>query len=347
MNGFRAKLNILALIALTALGCKPNGELGVGGDARLGPPNVSNLSQVSQQRYECLTQDESTAKYIFKDAPSNFFSGWAPDEQLYVMQLMGNLPEEYIQHLFKANSQAGFQVIQEYLGPGTGGLTMLGYYSEWAKVAPGSIDWALNHELGHALHYYIDNESGGAIDNRLNNAYYTDRNNPNVGSYATTQLAEWFAESFQSFYCSPEAQDFIKQNIPDTYAVLSEALVPARWDSNSRPSDLFKILAYKEEANSNSYTNIGGNEYKFLVSAPEGIEKIAVCWSGVSECRDDASKQNIYELKETLSNGLKVYYNESSKFNLTGKNIISVIGVDTNEEKNVSTQFEINVAGGV
>ena len=346
MRSLRIKISLIALATLGVFGCKPNGEFGVGGGT-LAPPNTSSLSQISPEHYQCIKQDDSTAKYVFREAPSNFFANWSEAGQLEVMKLMGNLPDEYIEHLYKANANAGFQVLQENLGSGIAGLTMLGYYSQWAKVAPGQVDWALNHELGHALHYYIDEVDGGnTVDGKVNNAYQNERSSSNTGSYAKTGLYEWFAEGFQSFYCSPEAQDFMKQNVPQTYEIFQKALVPARWDSNAAPSDLFKILAYKEATSTTTYTNITNKEYKFLISVPEGVNNIKLCWGGVSECRDDASKQKVYELKETLANGKRIFYNDTATFPLSTKNTISVIGVNS-EDKNVSSQFEVNVSGGM
>jgi len=347
MKNFIFKTSIIILGLLGAAGCRPNGELGItGAGGTLGPANTSSLSQISDQRYECIDQSDTDAKYVFREAPSNFFANWSESEQLEVMRRMGNLPDEYIEHLYKANSNAGFQVLQEPLGSGIAGLTMLGYYSEWAKVAPGQVDWALNHELGHALHYYVDESTGGGtVDNKVNSAYQSESNSPGVGSYATTGLYEWFAEAFQSYYCSPEAQDFMKQSVPETYAIFQESLVPARWDSNAAPSDLFKVLAYKEPTSTTTYTNISNKEYKFLISVPEGVKNVSLCWGAVSECRDDTSKQKTYELKETLANGKRIFYNDTAVFPLSSQNTISVIGVDT-EDKNVSSQFEVNITGG-
>ncbi len=334
MAKLKLKLASIILATISLLACGSQSQLG---------PAKSSLSQVSERYYECVNQDESTAKYIFKDAPANFFSGWSQSEQMNVMRLMGNLPDEYIKHLFESNRVEGFQVIQQYLGSGIEGVTELGYHPSWVKVSPGDVDTALNHELGHALDFYLENETGG-IQNKIYNAYYREKDHAGIGWYAKTDGPEWFAEAFQSFYCSPEAQDFMKQNTPDTYSILNQSLLPARWDSNSKPSDTFKILAYEDTADSGTYSNLS-NGYKFMVSAPEGIEEVAVCWSGVVECRDDVSKQNIYRLKETLPNGMKVYYSETAEFSLSGKNTISVIGVDTREDKNVSSQFEITAVG--
>ena len=81
------------------------------------------------------------------------------------------------------------------------------------------INFALQHEIGHAVmrKVRLDAEAAGVdYENGIRALYADVRQIPNVRSYAKSQEAEAFAESFANYYCSPESKEFIDRYLRKT-----------------------------------------------------------------------------------------------------------------------------------
>lgn len=341
---FLGKLMFVGLAGVTLLGCQ-------GSDVVV--DSTSELNQISRQRFSCVKYDSSETSSIFSDAPSGFFRNWSSGEEQKVKSLLASLPDDYINHLYEARQKAGFAIIQEPLGSGIAGLTMLGYYSQWAKVAPGQVDWALIHEIGHALHYYIDRESGGAMQNDLSSAYNRERRNPGIAGYPQSSSTEWFAESFQSYNCGEEAQAFMKNTIPETWEFFEKYVKAPRWqdpssnpggsgsgnnnnnnnnddfngiDTNTAEPSPIKLLTYLE----NPSNPLGVT--KVLLSAPQDYLDVQLCLGSLSQCAKGLAQVVKFYHKQNLPNGRKIYETEHD-FQFVQKQAVSVVGLNSLNER--------------
>jgi hypothetical protein len=194
------------------------------------------------------------------------------------------IPRPYIEVLFRARSTNNFRIRERNLQPSVMGLTtLMGSTRDPVALdlaaAPGAVDFALQHEVGHALESHIMRQNAG-MASRFSSAYGGERNNRNIRAYARSNVHEYFAEAFANFYCSKDAQAFISAHLPQTYQLLKSSLLPASFDSPAPSSQEADVWMQLVDVNDKTYVEI---------SLPGSGSKVALCQGTKSECGTNAA----------------------------------------------------------
>ena len=222
---------LFALVAVTTSCVKP----------------ISTTKQVSQQEFQCDQQNPAQVAQAFSRVQEGMFQGWDPQNLELGKGLMASMPAEYLDHLNNSMAMAGFKIslvgnVVSCSNPGedtsgVAGCTSLGEYPTFSDVRTDQVHHALIHELGHGLKFFVaSNPAGknsggsGSFENDLDMVFNNEgRANGFVAGYARSTTDEYFAESFNTFYCSAEANNWIKSNLPMTADFLNRWLLPPTW----------------------------------------------------------------------------------------------------------------------
>jgi hypothetical protein len=234
-------------------------------------PIDSDLDQASTRPFKCHQYDQAFIDKQLKEADSfiHNFSG----QQLAVLRNdLAGLPSSHIDFLIEANRKKRFGIFSATsLEYGAAGVTeskgdSLGnspfvWYPVRIRLLNDTtqIRYAAQHEFGHALEnkfssHFKDRAFQREFERRLRSEGDKHKSNPRLNKYPKSYLRhgsnpevyynEFWAEVYNSFYCSPEAQDYLKdQTSPQnsfisTYEWMSTFLEPAHWDrSESEKGD--------------------------------------------------------------------------------------------------------------
>ena len=140
--------------------------------------------------------------------------------------------------------------------------------------SPSAVDFALQHELGHAIEGRV-RQLNPDFGNSLRNFFSQERGNPNLRSYARSSAPEYFAEAFANFYCSADAQSFIESNLPQTYQLMKSSLEPASWDFldlDGISKDIWLQLVVDQD------------KPVVEIAAPLAVKKVGLCKGSKEEC---------------------------------------------------------------
>jgi len=191
------------LIITLFLGCRPMQK----------SEEDSAVKQLVPSYLTCDSDPTRTARV--KQKYGSFFSG-SGKEQAFAAT--ANIPEEILSFIFEQRSTR-----VSLRGLGRGGSTSSGGSSISVSSGVGS----LAHELGHAAHYSYMRKRYNNFESALNSAYNSARRNESrsMRSYSTTQAQEYFADTFDSYYCSRASRANMKVKFPRTYQFAAKYLV--------------------------------------------------------------------------------------------------------------------------
>jgi hypothetical protein len=179
-----------------------------------------------------------------------------------------NLPDEVLDYIFTKRS-----VSISLRGTGRGGRTNSGGGSISISSGVGS----LAHEFGHAAHFSYLRDTQPTFQSALNNAYRYGIRSERSGmrGYSTSNSKDFFADLFDSYYCSnasrqnmqlkfPKSYDFIVKYLPlppseqtpnpdkDGDSVLNEADLCSMTASGAAVSDSAERMGCSEDQLLNS-----------------------------------------------------------------------------------------------
>ena len=119
------------------------------------------------------------------------------------------------------------------------GANLDNMYAKSISISPGKVNFAFQHEVGHAVETFVKTESqknSTDFSSGFQNIYNEAQGSNQVRAYAKSKPGESWAESFSNYYCSAEAKSFIASQMPNSYGFLQSVLLPSLWDANSSPS---------------------------------------------------------------------------------------------------------------
>lgn len=268
----------------------------------------SNIKQLGNKDFACVEYDAAQTKAQLKDMPQGFINeaSFRVGKVDRVENQLTGIPRSYLTYLFALNPQNGFRIAERNLGFGTVGVTMRAMPSltpltvDLASTATG-VDFALQHELGHALEGRVREENTG-FATALQGLFQKESRNANLRSYARTQPAEYFAEAFANFYCSKDAQEFIASNVPDTYKLLKTSLAAASWDQAKTPrlaQDTWLQLLDE------------GEKSIVEISVPTSVKKVALCAGTQDSCLKNPAVFANFKVSPTQIAQRNVFRSES------------------------------------
>lgn len=226
----------------------------------------SSLDYLTRGSYECADAGSERLAFVKKNLPSGFVRGFSPEEQEDIYHRLATLPDLHVGYLVKNFQKGIFKGIstQIYWQNGVAGLTTLqrgrtrsgvnGLVATKVTTAAGSANFALQHEIGHAVEIVVQDK---AVRGSVNYQYGLNQliselrgvKDADVRSYATSGSSEAWAEAYANYYCSEDSHRFIKDNLPKSYQFLNSVLEPPSWEKEGKTQgDSFGIEASQPSA---------------------------------------------------------------------------------------------------
>lgn len=302
----------------------------------------SHTKQLGNRDFPCTTFETEQISAALRGMPEGFLNegSFQVGKVDRVKNQLTGMPRPYLEWLFALRAQNGFRIGERNLGPGVMGVTVRNGstgipLSVEVAARADAIDFALQHEIGHALETRVL-ELNGSFASAFNTAYRNERSNQNLRSYARSSATEYFAEAFANFYCSKDAQEFIASNVPETYALLKKSFLPASFDEPSAATagkDTWLML-------------VDDREQTYLdVSFPASVKKAALCKGSSEECTKNPTIFATLTSSPTKISGRAVFRSESEiKFERNLK--LTVLVYDTSDKVHAAKSVEFLGAGG-
>ena len=302
----------------------------------------SHTKQLGNRDFPCATFDAEQISAALKGMPDGFINegSFQVGKVDRVKNQLTGLPRPYLEWLFALRAQNGFRIAERNLGSGVMGVTVrngsTGVPSSVdVTTRADAVDFALQHEIGHALETRVL-ELNGSFANAFNTAYRTERNNQNLRSYARSSAIEYFAEAFANFYCSKDAQEFIASNVPETYALLKKSFLPASFDEPSvatASTDTWLMLVDDRD------------QTHLDISFPTSIKKAALCKGTSEECTKNPAVFVALTPSPTKISGRAVFRSES-EIKVERNLKLTVLVYDTNDKVRAAKSVEFLGVGG-
>jgi hypothetical protein len=215
----------------------------------------SDTSALTNQNLACFDYTQAQYQQLQSQLSgvSGFFNNFPAADQPALMKHFAAVPASYRNQLISLKKAGTFQGIFKR---DLGSSGVMGVCSSNARGPreigltsryPNAINFAMIHEIGHAVESMVQKKAGktnrdweAALQGLMaeatayNSAGGISRAQQ-VRDYAFHSDAEFFAESFHNYYCSPATHAFIKQKLPKTYAFLTATLDQPVWMNGSAP----------------------------------------------------------------------------------------------------------------
>ncbi len=249
--------------------------------------SASDTRQITKKESKCKTYTpEEITEFKAKMRP-NFIGGYNAEAYENVVRNLKGIPMTYMQWLYDVD---GFRITANGM---QGGVTEFGLYPISLKTGTSAhvIEMAMQHEVGHALTPYFTDHQGKDFGNKfwkdLKSEGNSNFSNPNLHDYpksygkgSEVYFLEYFAEAFNSYYCSPESNELFKTQIPTTHAWLETFLEKQVWASPSTSTPNTSNIFVHLNAQS---SNAGA----FAVASDADATNAFLCNRSKEECLKD------------------------------------------------------------
>lgn len=302
------------------------------------PDDGSNVNQLTDKGFACVEYSPEQIDAKLQGMQGNFLrpNTWTQPTIARARNALAGLPPDYLKYMYRLHDANGFHISRQPLEDSTIGVTTFTNAALDIKITTLAFaaDFALQHEVGHVMDVAISNTRDRSFKNRYSQLFRQESNNSKLRSYARSQPGEFFAEAFSNYYCGPEANAFLKNELPKTYAFLRENVskpvfeTDATVDPASLSKDLFLALAE---------TSDKSDPTPLLVSLDEGLAKAAVCKGDLKTCVA-ASREDIkFSVDKTVS-GRKVF-KSGTGLTLSQGQVFTVLGFDSQGVLKAAQQY--------
>jgi hypothetical protein len=221
------KITTSAILAIGAVACEsPLDSM----ETDQEDAHASGLKQLIQNDFVCDV-NEDRIPTIKKKYRFNLLGG-TPAHRKTAFASLANLPTEYLNYVFKRHK---LPITLKNVGGSTRGATTSsnsgnGWYPTrmWIGQVTGKFN-PLPHEMGHAMEHY-NKYSFPNFQKDLTVMYKWAMNNSEssvMRGYAKSNQTEFWAEVFDSYYCSQESRDYMKEHMPRTLVFAQRYLISA------------------------------------------------------------------------------------------------------------------------
>lgn len=202
--------------------------------------NLSQGKQLTDQDFPCYDYNPESLRATYQSLPRGFLdtASFQAGRARRVVNHLTGIPSAYLQWLFRVNALNGFHIAEEPQSRGIMGVTyFINDLPTEIQITSLShaVDFALQHEVGHAIHAKLRREYPG-FDRDFARVYQAEAGHSSIRQYARSSLEEYFAESFANHYCSQDSHLFLARTLPETYQTLRRYLEPAPWEPITSPS---------------------------------------------------------------------------------------------------------------
>lgn len=304
----------------------------------------SKTMQLGNQDFPCVTYSPQHIAQALQGMPAGLI-----DEASFrvgrvdrVKNHLAGIPKDYLEVMYRARAKYNFRIAENNLNPGVGGLTWTIDGGEGEPLAldlarvQGSVDFALKHEVGHAVEGRIMMLNSG-MANRLAGAFQVERLNRNLRSYARTNVGEYFAEAFANFYCSKDAQNFIAAHLPQTYQILKAGLLPPAFETAAATPQLTDVWMQLVDSNNQTFLE---------VSVPPTITKVALCKGTKAECAKSQAVFASFGVSPTKVQG-RAILRTTNAMNIEKDMVVTVLVYDAANKAQAAKSMRFVPAGGV
>lgn len=198
------------------------------------PTIASSTTQFGDDNFPCKEYAQDEVAAYLSPIPEGLLVDFREKERPRALQALTALPRKYLDVVYSARKDNNFFI--KRVGPGVSsgilGVTC-GTYPDVQYTAIYASETLITsimlHEIAHVMSGLISKENP-AFKYDLAKAYGEDLKNDKVSqSYTGTSELEYFAELFDSFYCSRQSYESMKAVSPKISASITQYLEPARW----------------------------------------------------------------------------------------------------------------------
>jgi len=281
--------------------------------------NASDIKQLTLQDLRCDEYTDAEIDTNLQLLPAKVMAPetWRPVDLRRARNAMAGLPASYLKFFGELNEFNDFTISQGNLDSGVAGVTNAdseGPINVVIAKFAAAADIAVQHEVGHAVHFAIQNRPG--FDSGIQALFQAQRNNSSILGYSRTSHLEYFAEAFNSYYCSKDAHAFVKENVPATYDFLRKQIPKPRWETEDvkLSTDLFLSLGGSTDA-----PEIG-------LSSPTELNNIGICLGSRADCI--ASKKIDFGFNFAGAPAGRNLFKSKAGLTLSGGQIVTILGFD-------------------
>ncbi len=295
-------------------------------------PSANHLSQLTLEQQPCYTHNSQRIQAVKNILPSGMLVGFDSQElENAAYQALAGIPDVHLEKLKWAYETNSFQIKAE--SPGfSGGMCAMGNPPDWIQVYPDAyvVAYALQHESGHAMEFMVATDDN--FSQELQTVADNNSNNSNLSQYAKgyvgngdTYYREFFAEAFNSYYCSPDTNVEIKRDFPDAHAFLSKYLAKPVWDDGSNNSQ----TGGTDDNVKGLFVALDPNDLVWVTTNSKDITEIALCLGDLETCKNSMQKDMTFSLFEAKTSG-RTFYKGSKLNNIEDGLAVTILGLNNN-----------------
>jgi len=338
MNGSKMHLRIAAILILLL------GLASCGNPAYLDEHSGSGISQLTARELKCHVWDTDRIDYLKANMPQGFVRNFPNTVLDEVLNALAGIPDPQLNLLYDVYNKKIFRGIEA--APGMqGGVTEFNRNPLQLKVGTSRaiIHAALQHEVGHAIYPFFWHQNLKGDGNEFKTLVQRDAishaSNAQLHPYPKSYFGrnnevygfEYWAEAYNSYYCSPESEAQVKRYFPSTYDVLERYLDPPVWRSGVRPpSPKFTIFASRK-----------ANEAQTIGLASEGhFVAMGLCKGDGESCTDMAQSLSTFVLDRRVGER-QIFVAQDLNLGLTAETTFTIMAETTDgliEKKTIKIQ---------
>lgn len=269
---------------------------------------ASDLNQLTDQGFKCVEYTPEEQSQKLSGMPAEFLAPetWTTTTLARAKNALAGIPKNYLDYMYSLNKFNGFTISRRPLeSSSTIGVTTFTNVALKVEINTQGFapDFAVQHEVGHVIDVALDGKDA-SFQADYAALYQQEGGNPKLRSYAGSAPAEFFAEAFNNFYCGPKANDFLKNELPKTYAFLKTNLQTpvfeetATVDPKTLSRDVF--VAFDE-------TKTSADPVPVYASLDSGLSKAALCKGDLETCAKTAREDIKFSLDSHQISGRKVF----------------------------------------
>jgi hypothetical protein len=293
------------------------------------PTDDSDLNQLTEKGFPCVEYSKAEQDEKLAGMPPNFMrpETWTPQTLARARNALAGLPKGYLDYMYALHKFNNFTISRAPLQGSTIGVTAFTNVPLRVQINTQDFaaDFAMQHEVGHVIDVALDGKDP-QFQLRYAQLFQQESNNSKLRSYARSEAPEFFAEAFSNYYCGPQAQAFLKSELPKTYAFLQEKLqtpvfqLQPEVDPKTLSKDVFVAFDETKELT---------DPVPVYVSLGDGLAKAAICKDVLDACVKSLREDVKFSADSRQVTGRKLF---KSGTGLTlasnGSNVFTVLGFD-------------------
>ena len=301
----------------------------------------SVLHQITNQEYDCRNWDDgrtSAVREASKTFASEYYNGSRWSEKFY--RALSGIPDPYLE--FMTERAASPQQFKIFTNPQRKGQS----YTSWGRTDVISVDnsnWgfdlSLQHEVGHYVQDYLEDtiapqrgSSRAEFKRSFNQVAAHNCRNPVLHSYPRSYAekkgcnsdgyrGEFFAEAFNSYYCSEETNELTKTHFPDVHEFMEKFFIAPVWEgpASTTASGGVRIFIGKERSRGVHEVWLSGNA---------NSAGAAICLGDKKTCSTQFSAGISMQIVQTPIKNRRIFFG-NQPLNLNNHNELTIAILNT------------------